>query len=242
MYIAGGSGDEFFINGKLAFSATYNEISIIDEYEVEINIPRNYPDSPPNVKEVGGRISKDYHVHHNGILCLSSPVEVKKKFFQKKSMVGFVEDLLIPYLYAHSFLQEYGEMPFGELSHGVEGIIEYYKNLFDVDSNYMVVGFLRILADNNYRGHIPCPCGSHAKLRNCHGNLLLELQRYQNKNNYLSEYFYIAKHMLEKGGREIPKDFLPKSIKKKIRNTSRKNKEKKIWINTDKIISDKGIC
>ena len=185
--------DTFIVKGKLAFNAQYNGVSIEDEYEVEIIIPQDYPAIPPTVKEVGGKIPKDFHHYPDDTLCLGAPLEVKKKFHEQRSLLGFVENLLTHFLYGYNFKERYGEMPFGELPHGAEGILTYYRELFDVDNDHAVLGFLTILADDDYRGHIMCPCGSNIKLRNCHGKLILELKGFQKQRNYLVECCCVIK-------------------------------------------------
>ncbi len=216
----------FVVKGTLAFSAQYVGVSVQDEYEVAIIIPEDYPDTPPVVKETGGRIPKHFHLNPDGTLCLGTPLEVKRKFGEEHSLLGFVENLLIPFLYSHSFKQEYGEMPFGELSHGIEGILESYEEVFGVNDDFAVLGFLRILADDNYRGHMPCPCGSDAKLRNCHGRLLVELKETQNQKQYLGECLAVANLMIKRG-QEIPKSLIPKSFLKRVKKTSTKKRAKR---------------
>jgi hypothetical protein len=213
---------ELLIKGILVFSASYDEISIEDEYEIEITIPRDYPDALPVAKEIGGRIPGDFHHNPDGTLCLSAPLEVKKKFSHRAFLLGFVEDLLIPFLYSYSFKVKYERMPFGELPHGIEGILKDYKDKFNVNNNYAVFGLLKILADDDYRGHALCPCGSNIKLRNCHGKLLMELKKYQKTDEFFREYLLIFNHMMKSGEKEMPKEFIIKleRLKKKIKNIS----------------------
>ena len=209
----------FVVRGNLAFFAQYDGMSIEDDYEVEIIIPKDYPATPPKAKEIGGKIPKNFHLNNDGTLCLGVPIEVKRKFYKKRSLLGFVEVLLIPFLYSHRFEEIHREMPYGELPHGIEGILKYYKELFGVDDDYAVLVFLKILAEDNYRGHLNCPCGSNNKLRNCHGKILLELKELQGQTECLYEYLYIIKFMSQKG-QNIPKALIPSHILKKIRNTS----------------------
>jgi len=164
----------YIVFGKLIFKATYNEKSIKEEYDVEIIINDKYPDSLPSVKEIGHRIPRDFHQYkEEGLLCLGAPLDMKRQFNKKRTLLGFVENLIIPYLYSYSIKENKGIMPYGELSHGVEGILESYKELLGIDNDFVVLRFLKILSDDNYRGHIDCPCGSNKKLRNCHGNILI---------------------------------------------------------------------
>ena len=58
-------------------------------------------------------------------------------------------------------------MPFGERSHGVEGIYEYYKEYFDAESKEQVLALLEAVCSKKYRGHLLCPCGSEKIGRKC---------------------------------------------------------------------------
>ena len=204
------------VSGKLSFSAQYNGVSIQDEYIVEITVPEDYPEILPTAKEIGGRISKDFYTYPDNTLCLGSPIETRIKFRKQETLLGFVEDLLIPFLYAYSYREKCGEMPYGELSHGVNGILESYKGLFQINDDLAVMAFLKILADDNYRGHMSCPCGSNIKLRNCHGNIVRELQNFQSPGEYLNESVSILCFMKDKG-QDISFALFPRAMVDKIK-------------------------
>lgn len=71
--------------------------------------------------------------------------------------------------------------PWGERSHFVNGIIEYYSELLDIKKCQYVVKFMRLLARKNYpKGHEICPCGSGERLRNCHRELLYSIREHVN--------------------------------------------------------------
>ena len=159
------SDGRFVISGNLIFTAGYNGEDVSDTFEIEIEIPRNYPAQIPKTKEAGGRIPSDFHTNQDGTLCLNIPLGSKRTFAQNGTLLGYVDDCVIPYLYSFCYHQVHGKMPFGEWAHGGQGILDFYKEEFAVDDDIAVLGLLRVLADNNYRGHIPCPCGSQLKLR-----------------------------------------------------------------------------
>jgi len=214
------------VSGNLSFLAHYNGISIEDEYTVEITVPEGYPQILPTAKEIGGRIPKDFHTYPDKTLCLGSPIETKMKFRNRETLLGFVEDLLIPFLYGYSYREKCGEMPYGELSHGMNGIVEAYKGLFQIDDDLAVMAFLKILADDNYRGHISCPCGSNVKLRNCHGNIIRELKHYQGPGEYQNESLSIL-YFMKENGQDIPFALLPKSVVDKLEKYAKRNNEKR---------------
>lgn len=134
--------------------------------------------------------------------------------YTNPSLVGFIEELLVPYLYSYSYFEKTSRMPFGELSHGGKGITEYYQQLLQLDSEVAVIGFLRVLADDDYRGHHHCPCSNGKNLRACHGQQLREIMAYQSSDEFALEYLNVAKY-LEDSGSRMPKLYVSKSLMKK---------------------------
>ena len=178
---------ETHIVGDLPFSATYNGKSpIIDQYKIKILLPKDYPNSPPKSMECDGRIPKSFHTNPDATLCLGAPLEVRMKF--NGNLLDYVKKLVIPYLYSYSFYEKYGEMPYGELSHGGRGILESYQELFDLTSSKCILNLLEILATGKFRGHLDCPCGSRMKLRKCHGPQLIQLSNYQTKFDFINDF------------------------------------------------------
>jgi len=181
----------FTISGNLGFTVTHDGKTIEDDYDIEIIIPSDYPNNHPIVREIGNKITrdKDNHVYpSDGTLCLGAPLAVKRTFAQKRNLLWFVTEQVVPFLFSYSYKQKYGVMPFGELRHGGEGILDYYKELFSEKDEWAVLRLLKVLVDDNYKGHTLCPCGSNQKLRHCHGALLREIKKYQDKNGFLCEY------------------------------------------------------
>lgn len=207
--------DTWMVQGMLEFSATYEGISIRDNFQIELTITKDYPDIPPIAKETGGRIPKEFHQNPDGSLCLGAPLEVRMKFTKNPSLLGFVKEQVIPFLFSFCYFQQHGRMPFGELSHGEKGILEYYAQLFNVTSEIATVELLKILAENNYKGHHNCPCGSGKRVRNCHGGLLREINSYQNKDEFLYDYAHCLKHFNETG-QKLPSSLINKKLMKRI--------------------------
>lgn len=205
----------YIVEGLLSFSAGSGDLYIEDDFEVSITFPNDYPDTPPHVIETNGRIPPDFHTHSSGkTLCLASPFETKIKFFLNKNLVGFVDTLLIPYLYAYSYFEKSGEMPFGELSHGGQGIIEYYQELFGVDDINMLFLFFKILVDESYKGHHRCPCGSGKILRKCHGDILRKIKEIHGYKSFMHDYYMMVICLLEEDDGHISREAIPNKILK----------------------------
>jgi len=218
------------ITGNLGFTVCYDGKSVKDDFDVEIEIPNDYPQNPPAVKETSHKIPRNMDNHVNpkdGNLCLGAPLAVKITFAKERTLLWFVREQLIRFLSSWSYKRDYGSFPNGELSHGSKGLLEYYRDLFSVHDNWQVLGLLKILADDNYRGHALCPCGSKKKVRNCHGDLLREIRNYQKPCNFMGEYMRILELLFANNAnkKDIQK-YAPKSFFKYINKRKRKITQK----------------
>lgn len=151
--------------------------AIRDTYQIELRIPPDFPRKIPLVLETGGRIPRSYHHLQNGSLCLGSETRLRLLLAEGLSLVGFVERCVVPYLYRHSYLQTYGEAPFGDLAHGVEGILEDLRLLFGADRTSAVLPFVRLVAmRKRHANKRVCPCGSGRRLGRCHNRSVNRLR------------------------------------------------------------------
>ena len=181
----------FTVTGNLGFTVTHDGKTIKDDYDIEIIIPDDYPDNPPMVKETGNRIprDKDNHVYPtSGTLCLGAPVAVRMTFAQQRNLLWFVKEQVVRFLFSHSYKRDYGVMPFGELRHDSEGILDYYKELFAVKDNIAALEFLRILSSERYDDYANCPCGSGLKIKKCHYRILKKARKQQRPEEFYNEF------------------------------------------------------
>jgi len=211
--------DTWLVRGVLEFSAIYEGVSIRDNFQIELIILKDYPDIPPIAKETDGRIPKEFHTNPDGSLCLGVPIEVRRKFAKNPSLLGFINEQVIPFLYSYCHFEQHGEMPFGELSHGGKGILEYYRQLFNASSDVIATELLKILAENNGKGHHECPCRSGKRIRDCHGGLLRKIYSYQHKDEFLYDYGNCLIH-LKKAGQELPKSLFSRKLMNRLKKYS----------------------
>ena len=194
---------EYSVKGVLAFSARYADVKIEDQFEICIYIPKRYPSVPPSVRETGGRIPSEFHVNFGiNTLCLGASLEVKRKFFKNKTLIGFIELLLIPFLYSYSYYEKKNRMTFGELPHGTRGILDYYKELFQTNNSQVVLNLLKLLISNSYRRNSPCPCRSGKPLKKCHADILIDIMKIHNRQDIVGEYNQIDA-LLQKSRRKF---------------------------------------
>jgi len=115
-------------------------------------------------------------------------------------------------------------MPFGEWRHGGAGLWDSYKGLLGVDQDLVVLAFLRMLADNDYKGHVPCPCGSGLILRKCHGQQLLEVKDHQHASDFLGEWAAVFQYVMKQVPNADFRGVVPKRIIKGLKVQSRQHK------------------
>jgi|CXWL01.1.fsa_nt_gi hypothetical protein len=197
------------LKGDLRFRAFYNEPEgvliidpedaysamdnlIADKYVIRITIQENFPETLPQVYEIGGRLKeiqtkrnivdiRDLHVNKEGNFsaCLCPRPAEKKIIREGATLQDFLDRLVIPYFYGLSFFEKYGRWSWGEYGHGDAGIFEYYfrqRNGFDIELLKEAFSALgqngRKIVKNGLKGHVPCLCGSGNKIRGCHAEVL----------------------------------------------------------------------
>lgn len=156
--------------GTLAFSADAKGLERIDDaYEVEITVPSGFPRQLPLVKETAGRIPTNFHSNDDGSLCLGSPVRQHLELTKNPTLPGFVKFCVIPYLYGFSYREKHGQLPFGELDHGMKGIRQDFAELFGVKAHEAAVRMVGLAGMKRPPANKrPCPCGSGRRLGKCH--------------------------------------------------------------------------
>lgn len=171
------------IEGEFFFSATYlQDKQINDSFRLKIEIPKFFPKEIPRVTEIGGKIPRhiDFHVFSDDdTLCLGSPLRLRKCLNEFPTIQGFIEKCLVPYLYSMSLHIKTGEaFIFSELSHGIKGLLDDYKDMFHVETNEQAILILELLTlkkrESNKRG---CPCGCGRRVGKCKFKERLDLFR-----------------------------------------------------------------
>ena len=184
---------ETVLSGALRFEASADGLeTITDSFDIELTIPYDFPDTLPLVREIGGRIGTDYdHRNPSGTLCLAVPVERRRVFLEEPALLGFVNRLVIPYLYGYCFFSKHGHHPFDEAAHGYEGILSHYVDTLGLDGDLAALRVICFLFEHGYRGHHGCPCGSGRRVRACHGPALLALHKTHDEQSLRTDFMAI---------------------------------------------------
>ena len=184
-----------WVRGAVGFSIERDSRTVEDCYQLEIEIPDDYPTSPPFVFETEGKIPPDFaHFMKAGNLCLEAPVEVRRQFAEHRNLLRFIDEQAIPYLFAHSYKCSYGVLPFGEREHGPLGLLKYYMEVFET-SGIAAMKLLKCLADGLAPPLMACPCGSGSKLHDCHGPKLDALRPHLSLSQFEGELRQLVREL-----------------------------------------------
>jgi hypothetical protein len=110
---------------------------------------------------------------------------------EQPSLIGFVNRLVIPYLYGYCYWKQHGRHPFDEQQHGHEGIVQHYMDTLHLADELAALAVVCFLFEYGYRGHHLCPCGSVLKVRNCHGPALRALHQHHNPQTLRHDFVSI---------------------------------------------------
>lgn len=151
----------------------------IDElYAVAIELPRQLPRTLPRVFETQGRIPPTFHRNPDTSLCLGSPIAIRLAIADEPTISGFIDRVIIPYLYSHAYFVKFGRMPFGELAHGAAGLADDVRRIFRLPSGADAEEFLRLASlKRRHANKHPCPCRSGIPVGRCHAAAVHEARR-----------------------------------------------------------------
>jgi len=192
--------DKFFV-----FPRDYKGKGVLikDQYDIRILIPKTSAPDLPKVYAIGSRITDvakqkslptyDLHFNFDGSACLYVVGKEKEYFPNDFDFKIFMNQLVIPFFYAQSYFQKFGEWPWGEYAHGISGMFEWYNEQENpTESNVkQMLERLKIADDwklisgkfkgkNWVKGHSDCLCGSGKKMRNCHNIALRGMWKFGN--------------------------------------------------------------
>jgi hypothetical protein len=151
----------------------------LDRFQLDIEIPGDFPKNIPITKEIAGRIpiKPDWHAFGDDkSLCVIVPEEWLINP-QSGSVIAFIDGPLRNFLIAHALAEAGQKRPMGERPHGGAGLIEAYGEMLDSGDPRATEQYLLYLAKKKFKGHWNCPCGSMKKLRNCHLAKVYQLQQ-----------------------------------------------------------------
>ncbi len=175
------------VRGSVLAEPEYDGVKIRGQYELQIEIPPDYPNTPPNARETSGAVPESFHMFPTAHLCLGATVEVKRVFAERRSLLWFIDRQVIPYMYSCKYFSTSGTMPWGELAHGVNGTLDYYNEFLGTKGDVVSLRMLYLLAIGKHADRVPCPCKSNRDLQDCHGPKLKELAPHHPASEFYCE-------------------------------------------------------
>jgi len=163
------------IDGKIMLKGEIDLVDTFgvyrDTYCVEIHSTPGYPYRFPYVFETGGRIPRNIEWHifeSDGHCCIK--VEPEEILICKKgiSLLDFLDNQVVPYFFNQTFRRLNGYF-INERSHGLLGIVEFYKQKLNEENIFRLLGLLKFILKGIEPDRVSlCFCGSGLKYRKCH--------------------------------------------------------------------------
>lgn len=170
------NADECILEGVYHFKGNYNEICYEKDYLLKIKVYSRFPIDLPKVYSCDNYFDGYPHLNSDKSFCLGVLLDNYLKMQHNPTILNFFNLLVDPYLYSFEYLKEFGIMPFGERKHGLDGVLEFYREYFHENDVLKCIKLLQFIVKNDrYRGHHLCPCGSGFTTRKCHGEVLKKI-------------------------------------------------------------------
>lgn len=143
--------------------------TVLDEYEIEILFPGDYPDRVAIVKEIDGRIPAGQERHMGGdrVACIL----VEEEWLLRpdhSSLRVFLAGPVREYFLWQSLVEAGRPEPWKGRDHGIDGAWEVYGEWCGTTDRAAIRRYLEYLTLKKVKGHLVCPCGSGQRLRDCH--------------------------------------------------------------------------
>ena len=163
------------LRGNIWINRSFLDFTVDQTYGIEITIPLNTP-ALPSVKDIGGSISDDYpHRYLSGELCLETETIIRIRFIDGFNLTKWMDEFVEPYYFSYEYYRRYCVFPFGDRPHDLDGLIDSYRDIFQENDPVITWKLMQYCSMGKYRGHLPCPCGSGKRTRDCHGGNLLPI-------------------------------------------------------------------
>lgn len=207
--------------GTVCFDLEYKGQRVQDAFDIRLVLAVDHPAAPPIVYESGGRIPAEYgHFMQAGNLCLGAPVEVRGKFARHPTLLQFINEQVVPYLFSYGHKRDFGFMPYGEREHASVGLLDYYMELFTTNG-IVAMKLIKLLADGHAPPLLRCPCRSGLPLHQCHGTKLDQIRPHQPVQHFETELRAMVR-LLQKSGHPFSLEAVaPKRMLKQVRRARR---------------------
>jgi hypothetical protein len=145
-----------------------------ETYNIEIHPTEKYPYRFPLLFESGGKIPRiaDWHIYSDsGSCCVDVLPNEIISCKNGLSITDFIKSKAIPYFANQTHRIKEGYYKYGEYSHGIAGLIEYYLLQLKTDDVKKALSWMHNISQRMYSHRSvfhPCFCGSGNKFGKCH--------------------------------------------------------------------------
>ncbi len=109
----------------------------------------------------------DWHTNKGGECCICSPIEKIEQSHSRITVLGFMDEYVIPFYSNQIYRREFGSYKNGSYGHYKEGIWESLEEEFNTKDRGVIKEILNRMGRNRGRNDL-CFCGSGKKLKKCH--------------------------------------------------------------------------
>lgn len=165
------SGESCYIKGLI--DIIDKEGKHWDTYEIEIHPSTDFPHRFPILFEIGGMIPRiaDWHVYEDTFACCVKVLpEELIRCRNGITLLEYIEEEAIPYLFNQSHRRHEGYYVNGEYPHGLMGLYEFYVKELGTNLNIKkTIQLMLLISEGNkpFRSHT-CFCGNGRLFRKCH--------------------------------------------------------------------------
>jgi len=140
-----------------------------DTYGIKIILPEKYPYVLPILIETSKKIEQNVDWHNSfGVCCLSTEAIMYRELGVPVSLLKWLDRFVYDFFANHVIKKREKEYAKGEFSHGTQGILEGYYEIFNVSEPKVVSKKIKSLLDTTNLGrNDPCFCGSNIKFKKC---------------------------------------------------------------------------
>lgn len=143
-------------------------------FDVKLVLPREYPEGIPAVFEQRSRIKAeaDWHINEDGSCCLGPWVGEMKKYSGRAVLMDWLDRSVVPFFANHLYKERHGHYRSGEYSHGFQGILEYYQEIWPGELEDIIKKLRQVTGAEHPNAKEKCFCGSGERYAACHAGQL----------------------------------------------------------------------
>lgn len=152
------------------FEITDNEGNHWGTFRASVYFPYTYPKGMPIMQDESKYFpwKVDWHMSSDdGRCCVCGVIEQEETAKRGISILGFIEDYIIPFYSNQLYRQEFGYYKNGEYAHYDEGVWEALEDEFETKDRFKIRRFLSEMRTKRGRNDV-CFCGSGKKYKKCH--------------------------------------------------------------------------